>query len=196
MRTTKANWFFNPFIQIAGWKAFGIGLGIAVIATIIGYFCKVCFPGALDIKYSPFITLGNAFLFQAIAIVSLVVVLYIAGLIFSKDVRFQDILGTVTLSRYPYLFATPLGLLMGGSDEIITRISENPLHIDPSDIMALTPTIFIGLFMGLFVIWFIVLLYNGFKVSTNLKGVKGGIVFTVSLFIAEIISLIPVFLFF
>ena len=51
-----------------------------------------------------------------------------------------------------------------------------------------------GLVTMLFAIWSIVLKYNAYSVSANIKGVVGGISFTIALIVAEILSKIVLYI--
>lgn len=51
-----------------------------------------------------------------------------------------------------------------------------------------------GLVTMLFAIWSIVLKYNAYSVSANIKGVVGGISFAIALIVAEILSKIVLYI--
>lgn len=175
----------NPFIKIAGWQAFFLGLFFVLLSGIIGAYANTAFDGVIDGHLVNHITLEESLLFLLVNIVSIVVVLFITGLIISKQTRFIDILGTMTLARAPMLlfavfglFATPLS-----AEEIMS----NPMAIFQNSGFVLF------MFLGIVIlVWFIALMYNGFKVSTGAKGVKLIVGFITGLIVAEIVSKIAI----
>ena len=48
MKTNK-NWslLWNPFIRIAGWQAFGMGIVIVIISAVLASFGNLLFNGAI-----------------------------------------------------------------------------------------------------------------------------------------------------
>lgn len=186
----------NPFDRIAGWKSFFIGIAIVVATVVVGWQSSICFRGVLDAKTVYKLDLNWALYCQFISLAALVGVFYLAALLFARGTRFQDILGTITFSRFPYLFIALLGFL--SSDAELTKINEVVSSGNVNELLSYFTTnikqILLPILMIPFVVWSIILLYNAFKVSTGLKGSKCGVVFTTSLILAEIISLIFIFL--
>lgn len=182
----------NPFTRIAGWKAFVIGAITVCLTVVIGRYTNIHFPGALDVKFSTGITLGTAFLVQGIGLASLVLFLYIAALIFAKGTRFQDILGTVTLSRFPMLIIAVLGVIV--NENSINGLMDVLLGKVVFDISEYWGFIVCSLLMIPIVIWQLVLMYNAFSVSTGMKGAKCVLIYIGTIFVAEIVSLCCLFI--
>jgi len=197
---TNWKWVYNPFERIAGWNAFGIGLIILCIATIIGYFGNTVFFG-ISIKTVRSVTWGQACFLQASGLAILVLMMWVTALLSAKHVRFQDILGTVTLAKYPLvLAATFYGLLSKRLIEItdmfltatnIQEIIEITHKLTLADYALFTV---LTLFSILVLVWTIALLYNAFRVSANLKGVKCALLFSTALLISEILINVTIFL--
>jgi hypothetical protein len=166
---SKYKWVYNPFEKTAGWQAFGIGIVILAITTVTGYFGHTVFY-ALSIKTRTYVTLETAFSVQFLGLAVWVAVTYAAALVFAKHVRFQDVLGTTTLANYPLLLmaivSLPLGKRMASID-VIKLIHHGASF---SDIAVL---VVFAIFALIFTSWQIYLLFNAFKVSTNLKEYKG-----------------------
>jgi hypothetical protein len=111
-------------------------------------------------------------------------------------VRFQDILGTVTLARYPYLF---LALMMLYFNPKIMPVTERLLEtaasgagisnalLSVADYLLL---LFFALFALLFTVWYIALLYNAFKVSTGIKGYKTAVLLTAIILVSETVTFV------
>jgi hypothetical protein len=107
--------------------------------------------------------------------------MYLGSLLIARKTRFVDILGTMTLARAPYLILAIFSLFIQypSTEEILS----NPMIVFSS-----IPLIIFAIISIPITIWFIALMFNGFKVSTGGKGSKVGFVFTIALILAEIFS--------
>lgn len=188
----KLSRVYNPFEKIAGWKAFGIGILILCVTTVLGYFTHAVFFG-ISIKLVDSVTWCRAFSLQFLGLGVTVAVMYLIALLAAKRVRFQDILGTVTLAKYPLILTPFIFWIFGGrtmeiSDRIIQTIQTNPREIvnilTISDYAVLMGFSVLSLAIA---VWTIALLFHAFRVSTNLKGAKCGLLFTAIALISEII---------
>ena len=194
----KWKWVYNPFEFIAGWKAFGIGFIILCIITVIGYFGNTVFYG-ISIKMVSSVTWSGAFFLQILGLAVTVLVMWITALIFAKHTRFQDILGTVTLAKYPLIFAVIAFLLFSNR---MTEFTEKIMSVNIYEIInVITISDYILLLVFsiisiIIIVWEIALLFNAFRVSTNLKGMKSGVLFTAILLISEIITNVLVAIFY
>ena len=180
---SKNFWSFivNPFTHIAGWQAFGIGLIFAVLTAVTGTLSNTAMDGALDTHYTFGLTYGQSFLMQAINIVSVTLVMSLAALFISKSFRFVDILGTMTLAKAPYLIMALTGFLVKPED--LNNMMENISVMQIPSTMILLSLAAIPV-----MVWSIALMYNGMKVSCDVKGAKLAITFTIGLIVAEILS--------
>ncbi len=111
MKNNISEWLFNPFKRIAGIEAFIIGLAIAAVAAVIGSFSGVVFDGIIDVHFDKQLTLSKSLICSGIDIVILVLFMYLAGLIVAKGFRFVDMLGTMTLSRAPFILLAIAGFI-------------------------------------------------------------------------------------
>ncbi|MDR1756510.1 MAG: hypothetical protein LBR65_06085 [Culturomica sp.] len=184
------NTLFNPFVRIAGYKAFLIGIVFLLLTAVVGNINQIYFPGILSTKSIPCLQLYHALIFQAIAVSVAVLIFYLLGLLFAKKVRFQDILGTVTLSRYPCLISAALGFL---AQKDMAQLMEMLRSGNIAFTLSLRFWVFTLIAM-LVCVWSLVLLYKAFKISTGLKqGVKLTWLFIAGVLLTEGISavLIP-----
>jgi hypothetical protein len=180
----------NPFTRIAGTKSLVYGLLIILSTSLIGHYSHTHFPDILSVKLSPdfpvwyFILQG---LSNWLVISSL---LYLAAKLFSKSsVRLIDIFGTQALARTPYLLAALMGFSNTveklGKHLLWTLLQQGePITISQFEIALAI------LLMGvtlLLTVWLITLMFNAFKVSSNLKGPK-----LVLSFIVILISSMPI----
>jgi len=175
------NLLLNPFTRIAGWQSFGLGLAFIVLMGFIGASSDVSFDGVLDMHMMKDLSLLNSFLYLAIDLVCLVVVMWIAGLTLSKGFRFVDILGTMTLAKAPLLILAIAGLFTTVPD--LSQLLKNP------DVIFQSVSFLVLIILSIPVmIWSVVLMYHALKVSCGVTGNKLTIVFIIALIVSEIVS--------
>ena len=193
-----AVWLFTPFRFIAGTKALIIGLVVMLLLSILGYLSNTHFDGALDIHYGC-LTIDTLYLphilYQLVGWGLLTLVFYLTARIVTKSsIRLIDIAGTMALSQAPLIFAALLGFIPSfhicigdintiNMGEMMAVLKENAVMMTVA-----------GLVTMLFAIWSIVLKYNAYSVSANIKGVVGGISFAIALIVAEILSKIVLYI--
>lgn len=168
-------WLFRPFTYIAGGKALLTGWLIMLLTSVVAYFSRTHFDGAID-AHASFLTLPYyVYLLETlIAWGSVVACCYAAAVIFARtSFRFVDLAGTTALARTPMLGFALLNFVM-------------PPVSMASDI---TPMVLALSLLGLpFLIWTLILLYQAFSVSTNMKGNKAILIFIGALLVAEVLS--------
>jgi len=177
---------FNPFKRIAGWEAFGIGLVIAVLTTFTGNFAGIYFDGVIDMHFAENFDSLKSWLMIPVNIISISVIMWLAGITVSKNFRFIDILGTMTLSRAPFLLIALASFFVKVPD--LSGIMQDPFVIFDS-----ISFIIILIFTFPIIIWSVTLMYNAYKISTGASGQKLSISFIFGLIIAEIISKIIIY---
>jgi hypothetical protein len=185
---------FNPFEEIAGSKALFYGLLAMMITGFTGYFSHTHFPDVLSIKIIPeYMPLMYFFVQQLL--IWLIPSLIFYGFAFwgsSSSVRLVDVLGTMALARFPYIFAALLGFpgsMKRFGDYIIALVMEKDMTatISTFDIVMAIILMFV---MILLTVWLVALMYNAFRVSSNLKGGKAVGMFIAGLFISIIVTII------
>ena len=177
----------NPFTRIAGWQAFGLGLIFVVIMGFLGAYSDIAYDGVIDVHMID-TSLLQSFLYLGIDLVCLVVVVWITGLIVSKNFRFIDILGTMTLAKAPFLIMAIAGFFATAPD--LSEIYKDPYII----LRSVSFVIFMVLSLPV-MIWSITLMYNALKISCDIKGSKLTVAFIIALLISEIISKVLIYLF-
>lgn len=177
---------FNPFKRIAGWEAFGIGLVIVVLTTFTGNFAGIYFDGVTDMHLAKTFDSLKSWLMIPVNIISISVIMWLAGITVSKNFRFIDILGTMTLSRAPFLLIALASFFVKVPD--LSGIMQDPFVIFDS-----ISFVIILIFTFPIIIWSVTLMYNAYKISTGASGQKLSISFIFGLVIAEIISKIIIY---
>lgn len=171
--------FFNPFDFIAGWKALAVGLAVMSLTCVVAFFSNTHFDGVLDGHFG--VLNVTKFPFQVSiyeqlnAWLSATILFYVGGLLTARSkVRLIDVAGTLAFARVPLIFVALIGFVP-------------VLHHFPS-LKEMVAMLICGLPLLFLFIWMIVLMYNAFRVSCNLKGNVAIWGFAVSLIFAEIIS--------
>jgi len=178
-----STWLFNPFLFVGGERILLIGLIIAAVHIPIGYFLNVRFDGAIDMHLVPTdVGLLTPVIDVLIAWLSMAGCMFAAAKIFQSPMRLIDIAGAVLVARIPLLLSIGPVLLLEPDFQSIEEL----LNLQGSELYQLAALSVISL---LFLIWFFVLLFNAFKINSNLKGAKLWFGFIGSAIIAEIISI-------
>lgn len=167
----KSKFLYNPFAQIAGWLSFIIGIVGFLLTTYLAFKTGTHFSGLLNIDFARdsdywvFLTENlSGWLFIAIF-------LHLSGLILSKSkIRAIDTFGTALLSRIP-LVLTPL-------------IRTIPMF--QSFVIHSWEMYFVTGFYLVSMIWTIILLYNAFRISCNLRNERLIVSFIISLILSEV----------
>lgn len=183
---------FNPFERYTENKLLIFGILITLIGSYLGYLFQGRFDGVIDLHFVPSTTLLDPLIDNLINIILLFILLFILGKYINSKTRVIDILTPVMIARLPFYlltFSNYQNFISDVSEKLIASIDmqkmPTDLNIDTSD-MIIT-ILFAGLSI-LFLVWFIVLLFNGFKVATNSRGIKNNLLFAGAIIFAEIIS--------
>jgi hypothetical protein len=183
------NWnlLWNPFIRVAGWQAFGVGIIIVLVSAVLASYGNLAFDGAIDAHFGDNITIAQSLLVTGISLLSVVLSMYVIGLIISKNFRFVDILGTMTLARAPFLILAVLSLFAISPD--VEQVLQNPMIV-----LDYPSFLVLGVISVPIIVWYIALMYNALKVSTGTKGTKLTIGFIGGILVAEVISKLLIYL--
>ncbi|MFD2037627.1 hypothetical protein ACFSKL_22725 [Belliella marina] len=165
----------NPFIYVAGSKSLVIGLLTIFGASIVAYFSKTYFPDIISVKLGVDLSILSSVAQNFMNWFVVSILFYLMAMILSKSkVRMLDIFGTQALARFPYFFVSFINF-----SESLDLFGKYLLwafmnHGEPIEITLIQKSIAIFLlFISLMLtIWLVILMYNAFKVSANLKGSK------------------------
>lgn len=175
------NLLWNPFSRIAGWQALGAGLVFVVASAVIAAYGNLKFDGVLDAHFGEHVSIGQTLLYSAINLFSVILTMSLAGLTVARGFRFIDVLGTMTLARMPHLLLAILSLF-------VSAPASSAILQDPMVVLDYKGFLLFLLFAVLIMIWYILLMFNAFRVSTGTKGGKLYIAFIVALLTAEVVS--------
>lgn len=181
----------NPFKHIAGFKSLWIGILIILATACVGYFSHTQFPDLISVKTSPGLplwylvvqSLSNWAVFSG--------VLYLFAVIVSpSSVRIVDVFGTQALARFPYLFASVIGFSGAiekfGAYVLWTTLRQGePVRLSLGESVS---AIALMICTILLTVWLVVLMYNAFKISANLKGAKSGVFFIIAFVVSIVVT--------
>jgi hypothetical protein len=190
------SYLFQPFRYIAGGKSLLLGLFVLLALTVLSYLSNVYFNGIVSIhlggwRQGPF----HVYLYCVfIPWFLFTIVSYLTALILSgKSVRLVDMAGTLALAKAPLILVTLISFIP--VFHIMDNMNLSDMQAMISFMMENIVWIFLsGLIIIPFYIWYIVLMYNAYSVSGNLKGTRGVVSFIIALFITSIISQIVLML--
>lgn len=186
--------FYNPHNKIGGYNALYAGLAVIIVSAAIGSLLNVHFNGNLQVALLP----DRGFLFVLAEHVAPWLVysflFFIFGRLLSKSrIRFVDVAGAFALARFPFLLIVLTGVI-GGRNEILAKLmllavqqsnsaTENVLS--GGDITFIV--LYVAFLLAVF-IWFIALLFHGYRISCNLEGTKLIVSFIVGIIVSEGLS--------
>ncbi|MBW7865173.1 MAG: hypothetical protein H3C30_12270 [Candidatus Hydrogenedentes bacterium] len=129
-------WFFNPFHNIAGGKALGIGLVVIVVAAVNGSVSNTHFDGVFD-AHTGLQAPVSLHIFEGLVNwLALSVCLCLAGLALrGRRFRAIDVFGTQALARFPTLFIA-FAVLLPGYQRQALRLAAMNNEIVAADIAA------------------------------------------------------------
>jgi hypothetical protein len=181
--------FYNPFELFSERQLLFFGLIVFVVGSFIGYLFNGRFDGIVDLDFVALTELSEVFIDNCINTLLLTVLLYLYGLAINTKTRIIDLLNTALIARIPFYvlpFFNVNNLIITTTDSLLQMANTNSFES-----LTVTDTIIIlvfGVMALVTLIWFAILLWNGFRVATNAKGTKKVVLFIVVVLAAEIVS--------
>lgn len=187
---------FKPFEKYSETKLLLFGIIITSIGLFVGNLFNMRFNGAIDVHFGTKVTMIVSLLDFGIVLLCLFTFLFLAAKIVNRKTRFIDVLSTVIVSRsIIYILSLfnangSLGLVsdkltnnQGKAKEVFLTLNNNELLL----------IVISGITSILITIWYVALLYNGYKTASNAKGSKPTVLFIVSILFAEIVSAVLIY---
>ncbi|ENA1815346.1 hypothetical protein ABF174_001980 [Flavobacterium psychrophilum] len=148
----------------------------------------------IDLHFDSQVNFFESATYQFLAILILTASLYWVGKYINKKTRLVDVLITVLISRIPLYFCTLFNInnksYSIGNKILELAVSKKINTLNTNDIGFI---LFQSIILIIALIWFISLLYNGFKIATNSKETKHTLLFILAIIIAEITSKIIIY---
>jgi hypothetical protein len=185
---------FKPFEKYSEKTLLLVGVIFTLIGSFVAYTFNIRFDGVFDVHI-----VSNTFFYQALLdnlvnIFCLIIFLYISTKYINRKTRLIDILTTSMVARVPFYLLPFLNI-----NGVISRASEDIIQFANPELISqitfsnlLIITVF-GIITILFLVWYVSLLFNGFKVASNAKGKVSIILFIISLLFAETLSKFLIF---
>jgi hypothetical protein len=181
LRSEPLSWRFliSPYDQLSTQTAWLIAAAV-VIGSVAASRLGIRFDGALDmqkVSEAPSLFLAIFDNINAIAVTGCL--MWLSSLLANKQGRIVDFVVFIAIARVPLVIAgVLLGALMPPPEEILAQASANQLNVG---------LILLSVILALpSLVWFLVLLFQAFKISSGMKGIRLGISFTVAILAAEI----------
>ena len=180
---------YNPFELYSERQLLIFGLVLTLIGSFLGYLFNGRFDGIIDFHLLESVIFLEVVLDNFFNAVLLTMLLFINGKIINSKTRFVDVLNASLLARIPFYilpffnFNNVMYDVSNRTYDIMVAGSFNA--ISTPDIILLMLFSFVAICT---LIWFSVLLWNGFKVATNAKGIKNIILFIFTILVAEVVS--------
>ncbi len=180
---------FKPFERYSEKTLLLVGSIFTLIGSFLAYTFSFRFDGVIDLHLASKVMFYQTLLDNLINIFCLVLFLYISTKYINRKTRLIDILTTSMVARIP-LYLLPFFNMNGLIDKAKEDIMQfaNPELINQIPFLNLFLIIVFAIIAILFLVWYVSLLFNGFKVASNAKGTVPIILFSISLLLAEILS--------
>lgn len=180
---------YNPFEIYTERKLITVGSIITIVFSYIAFLVYIRFDGLVDMHFSDHIVPLQPLLDNTINIITCSIFLFVLGKYINRKTRFIDILAVSIVARFPFyplLLLNINNFLKNSTEGIIENSKPELIHqISPSSLVIIL--LFALLAIGA-LIWYMILLYRGFKTATNSKGNKPIALFVITIFIVELIS--------
>jgi hypothetical protein len=181
--------FLNPFEKYTENKLFFFGLLLLIIGSYAGFLFNAYFDSILHISFIKNSVFVATLIQNVIIAILLSLALYALGKYINPKTRFIDILNVSLIARIPFYFSSLVNI-NNSTFNLTEKLIDNKFSIEniqfsTSDYFMLLFSTTLGL---LLLIWFAILLWNGFKTATNAKTGKEIILLIVCLLLANFIS--------
>jgi len=180
---------FKPFEKYSEQKLLITGVIATIFGALVTYLLNCKFIGVLKMGFTETPSIGQSFLDSIIILSCLTSFLFLAAKYIYKKTRLIDIIVTTLVSFIP-LYLLPIfninDTIKIATESILQYASPELVNQMPLD--NLTPLVIFGFFTLTIIVWFIALLYNGFKTASNAKGTKAMVVFGIALILADATS--------
>lgn len=183
------NWklFLNPFEKYEARILLVFGFIFFFIGSFLAAHFSFSFDGALDLHRVTATSLPQALKENLINVLLIVVTLFILGIAINRKTRFVDMLNGVLIFRIPFYFA----LLLNSIPVVRTtqeELLENIKDLENFEIQKVGILLLAGLATLLFLVYSIILLFNGFRTAVNAKRWQHYLLFAIVLLFTEIVS--------
>lgn len=194
----------KPFEKYSEKTLLILGISLTLLGSLLGFYFNARFDGVLDLHFGKNISLQEPFFDNLINVFSLAILLFFLAKYLNGKTRFVDILTTVMIARTPLYLLSLInisGSMSKMSERFLSIIDPENTNNQTVDIQKITEITMENSFLLaissiasiLCLIWFVALLYNGFKTASHSKGSKPIVLFSIALLLAEILSKVLIY---
>ncbi len=176
---------FNPFQRFSEVQLIVFGIIITAFGTWASTYFNLRYDGALDMHFSTKNHWTISLIDNFINISCLFLFLILAGKIINKKTRLIDVLATILAARAP-LYLIPF--FNFDNSLSIDMTNKTIAEMQAAVFSNITLVIISSIFALFALIWYVALLFNGYKTASNGKGSKSVFYFIGALLLAEIVS--------
>ncbi|MXV38683.1 hypothetical protein GO491_08365 [Flavobacteriaceae bacterium Ap0902] len=179
----------KPFAKYSEKTLLAVGITGTLIGSYLAYIFNVRFDGVLDLHTVSDALYHEPFIDNLINIICLILLLFVTAKYINVKTRLVDMVNTVLIARMPYYLLTVFNLndfINKATLEVIEFT--NTQQVNDIPIFNLAALIIFALLSILFLIWYITLLFNGFKIASNAKDKRSIFLFIAAILLSEIIS--------
>tara|TARA_B110001450_G_scaffold89293_1_gene84897 strand:+ start:940 stop:1521 length:582 start_codon:yes stop_codon:yes gene_type:complete len=183
------NLLLNPFEKYSEQKLLATGILALLIGASVTYMLKCKFIGVLKVTFIDDASIEQSVFDSIIIAGCLTLLLLLAGKYIYSKTRLIDIIVTVLIGYIPFYLLTLFNIkdtIKITTEKLIKHATPELANQLPMDDLIII--IIFGFTSIFIIIWFIILLYNGFKTATNAKGNKPKIIFGIAMVLADITS--------
>jgi len=183
------NILFNPFEIYSEKVLLVVGIFSAAVSIVFSAMFNVRFDGVLDLHVVSGVSINDSLLDFLLNTLSVFVIFYPISKLINVKTRAVDIINFYLIAKVPLLVMPLFNInnnIGGVTDKLLENVGEFSFEL-----FSITDIVVFALFSILsivFIIWFVSLMYKGFKVATNARGGSGIGYFIFALILAEIIS--------
>ena len=185
---------YNPFESYSEKKLVLIGSAGNLVLIGLSYMLNTKFIGNLKTIAQHNIEFYQVIIQHLIILIATTAMLLLIGKYLNSKTRFIDILATTLVSRIAFCLIPIVNInqkMFTISQQILSIFKTNKPEISiGNDLPYFIMSIIIILFS---IVWFLILLYNGFKTATNAKDVKTLFLFIATILLIEILSQLLIF---
>ncbi|WP_298222900.1 hypothetical protein [Flavobacterium sp.] len=183
------NILLNPFEKHSDQKLLIIGAFSILVGATLGSFFNARFDGVFDLHFVEKATFLSSLTDILISVLSACLLLFLTGKYANPKTRLIDIFNTCSIAKIPFYVLTVFNIndwIYHGSIQLVESVLKHkPEALDMSQLI---PILLFSLVTLLALVLAVILLYNGYKVATNAKGIKNTVLFVAALLIAEVVS--------
>jgi len=188
------NFLFNPFKRYSEKVLLIIGVFFTLIGSYLAIVFKARFDGVLDFHFVSTVLPRQPLVDNLINIFCLTALLFAVGKYLNSGTRVIDILATVIVARIPYYLLPILNtnnMMTDVTKDLVQSVNAGQVEqIAPAELSIL---LLFTLIIILVLVWYIYLLYKGFKVAVNAKDTKATVLFFGMVLVAEVLSKFLIF---